>query len=596
MKAAGLGEEVLHDNEAAEAKLHQLRRWRAEQATLHLKSTTSGATTRDVQLVACRVANRLCLTLDGEGGIDGGGERRGLGGILQGELSRRQSVAVALASGGGVAAVTLLFRMFEALDIELMMEALSFALALARGCASMPVLDDSSSETPSLAAPQILGSEEAAKEQIAGPPLLPSIRILRALYAPSVCRKIAEIAKQFPHSSKVQKVFCLLVGELGFSCGRTARWCFAECCEPTVAAVQGNLDKHVASTIDESSMHGGSGELSQGVTEAACQTLAILAQEPGLSRRLVAAGAGQAITRAMEAAPLNNEIQLRCLETLTLLTESSPDMWNGCAGDRAGDASTPSPIDAPCRRAVESIQTFVRDTSMHLAASRAVLALLTNDTHGNAARSVSAAGGVTALSRVLATSPINNEVQLPAVLAIAALLEGCAAESVLRSHVAPGEVSTALVAPLPNTQKVEHELVAAAGCELLSKSAKTFPRDRDLRLGCLRAMSVLCRGTKQVAVMRLVDSGMCEQVTNNTRYSSPPPLPHTRFLNDLAKTLMSTRFRWTLILYCNGVLFSNISARRQVLIAILNQDNIQYVGRATRVEPIQHGYSSLIKI
>lgn len=180
--------------------------------------------------------------------------------------------------------------------------------------------------------------------------------------------------------------------------------------------------------------------------------------------------------------------------------------------------STSTPIEGTCRRVVESIQTFVRDGVVHHAASRALLALIVStvepargsdelsstqyqDTN-SIAHCVGAVGGATALSRVLATSPNNYEVQLPAVLAIAELLERCGGG-------ADRDVD--------EDRPVLLEIVFAAGCELLCKSAKTFPWDRDLQLGCLRAIAALYRGAGLVAGKRLVDAGVCEQVRRSGR-------------------------------------------------------------------------------
>lgn len=232
-------------------------------------------------------------------------------------------------------------------------------------------------------------------------------------------------------------------------------------------------------------------------------------------------------------------------------------------------SSTSRAVEAPSKRAVESIHTFVRDAMVHRAASRALLALIiaepaTAPAHGqgdgwfsdyqtkhtDAACCVGAVGGATALSRVLATSPNDSEVQLPAVLAIAELLErcGCGSErdchkcrtrteridrservgsaeggaEVNLSEVADGaEKRRQLVSAVGEhtvASSLAMELVSAAACELLCKSAKTFPRNRDLRLGCLRAMAALCRGAGPVAGERLVDSGACEQVGWSTPY------------------------------------------------------------------------------
>lgn len=522
--AAGLGHDVLEENAAVEAKLQQLRLRRAEQ-NLQVKSTTSGATTRDVQLVACRLANRLCLTLDDNDADTNEGLSRG-GNAL--------SVAVAIATSGGIAAVALLFRMFDASDLDLMVEALTFALEMARGCTRGSSSDDVS-ETSSLASrTQSVELEVRRREVTETCALLP---LLQALHAPSVCRRMTEAAKEFPRSRRIQRLCCLLVAELGGTCGAPARRCFAECCEPIVAAAAGGLDEHAASDSDEASSFRGGGDSStrqstsssgrlgnrgrvDGVREAACIALSKLAQEPGLACRLATAGAGHALTHAMKAAPRERELQLSCLECIELLATSTSGMWIEAAeGNGEGPISTPPAIEVACRKVVESVQTFVRDAMVHRAASRAVLALIEGDASHNAAHHLGVAGAATALSRVLATSPNDYDVQLPAVLAIAALLEGCEVE------IAGHESSPRKSSALPSDQEMEagvvtlmdlptlvSELVSAAGCELLCKSAKTFPRDRDLRLGCLRAMSALCRGAGSIAVQRLVDGGACEQV------------------------------------------------------------------------------------
>lgn len=544
--AAGLGQEVLEDNEAAEAKLQQLRYRRAEQPNKHIKSTTSGATVRDVQLVACRLANCLCLSLDG---VDGGGAtgKGGSEGTSFGERGATK-VVVDMLKAGGVDAVTLVFRMFEASDLELMVETLAFSLALTRGCAVTPPppTDDSSDGSSFLVSIssrgelQTRGKEDAAE-------LAP---LLRPLYTPTCCRRVADIGAAFPLSRRVQRLCCLLVGELGATCGSPARRCFAECTEVIVAAAAGDLDGHAGSDSDRSSVIGvrsTAGDSSTrktgsaadqplsvslptiGVREAACQALATLAQEPGLSHRLAASGAGHAVTHAMEAAPRDHEVQLSCLATLAILAERNPSMWDGQVGGGTNDPTTvpaPAAIDPPCRRVVESMQNFVRDPSIHQAASRAILALLNGDTFGNAMRSVGTSGGATSLCRVLATSPNDGDVQLPAVLAIAKLLEGCGVvqravskkkevkeenntnfeSSTLSAQTGSGGLSVGV----PPT--VVSDLVAAAGCELLCKSAKTFPRDRNLRLGCLRAMAALCQAAGQAATERLIGAGVCEQV------------------------------------------------------------------------------------
>lgn len=513
---------------ATEKQLQQLRRRRIDHVNLHIKSTTSGATARDVQLLACRLAIRLSSTLDDEtnaGGMSDGGKVGATGG--GGGLRDKTTVAAQMASDGCVDAVALIFRMFEALDLELMVEALQLSLVLARACAAVPPADDAS-EASSLAS-----SSQALAETDEPAELSPLLPLLRPLYTPSTSKKVSEVAKQFPHSRKTQRLCCLLVGELGATCGAPARRCFADCCEPIVAAAAGSLDEHAASDSDGSSMRGGGGNETpslhrEGVREVACQALAVLADEPGLSRRLVAAGAGHAVTRAMEAAPRDYDVQLSSLETMAMLTETNRGMWDDEDDGRTSDGGgLPAAIDAPCRRAVHSVQTFVRDPNIHRAASRAILALLVSDAAWSAARSLAAAGGATALSRVLATSPTNGDVQLPAILAINELLarsrnirsgeiskvrvpkQSCGGDVPTTAIVAVGEMTTAAEA----NQPVVREFIAAAGCELLCKSAKTFPRDRELRLGCIRAMGALCEGAPETAVDRLVDGGVCEQVS-----------------------------------------------------------------------------------
>lgn len=228
---------------------------------------------------------------------------------------------------------------------------------------------------------------------------------------------------------------------------------------------------------------------------------------------------------------------------------------------------------------------FVRDSTIHSAASRAVLALIVStpkperDTgatqylsENTAAQCVGMVGGATALVHVLAASPTKHEVQLPAVLAIAELVERCGGKSeggggvgvgdeaggsgaggadgaggaggggggdgddrdeTLASTITrldrrgkpemlpPPPSATTEVEPRDNrmiarqqqpSPSVVSELMGAGGCELICKSAKTFPRDRDLRLGCLRVAAALCQGAGPVAGKKLVDSGICEQV------------------------------------------------------------------------------------
>lgn len=169
-----------------EAKLQQLRRRRVEQSQ-QVKSITSGATARDVQLVACRLANRLCLTLNSD--MDGGNSEGGLSATIA-----PKSVAAALAMSGGVDAVALIFRMFEATDKELMVEATTLALSLVRGCAMVTrnPSGDASAE-PSLTSPYASLGSESRVEDGAGfsSHLLP---LLKTLHAPTTCRRIAEVS------------------------------------------------------------------------------------------------------------------------------------------------------------------------------------------------------------------------------------------------------------------------------------------------------------------------------------------------------------------------------------------------------------------
>ncbi|CAM9698027.1 unnamed protein product [Scytosiphon promiscuus] len=491
--AAGLGDKVLEDIEAAEARLARLRRRRVDEVNLHVKSTTSGATVRDVQLLACRLANPTT------------------------------SVAVDMASAGAVNAVALILRMFEAPDLGLMLEALQLAILLSCACAAARAADDSASETSSLASSSQGGFGTGTNKHDTAEQPSPLLPLLRPLYAPSFCRKVAEIANKFPHSKKAQHLCCLLVGKLGSlneaAAAAAARRCFADFCDPCVAAVASSLDEAADSDGSSTQAGGGGGRHGpflpngtslpgQGVREVACQTLAVLAREPGLRRRLVARSAPKAVVTALEAAPRNYDVQLSCLETVAMLAESNRGMWDDDGGGGAVDAG---------RLAVKSVQTFVRDAQIHRAASSAILALLSGGGSGNAAaaaRGVVAAGGATALCRVLATSPNAGEVQLPAVLAINALLERCdssSGSSADRAQVLaiePGEkpLSVAMGAGEP----LEHEFISAGACELLCKSAKTFPRDREIRVGCVKAMGALCRGTGATA--RLIAGGGCEQL------------------------------------------------------------------------------------
>lgn len=530
VQAAGLGEEVLRGNEAAEAKLQQLRRQRAEHSSKpHFKSTTSGANTRDVQLIACRLANRLCVTFD-----ETVGEARGdcRDGRLRGtnEMSQvwggTSCLAAELAAKGGVTAVALLLRMFDASDLELMEEALTLTLTLTRGCvaASADVESSLSSTASSLFNySHVCGSREQEPEQTKE--LLP---LLSAFHTPLVCRRFAEVAKRYPQNGKIQWLCCLLVCELGSTCGAPARRCLAESSDSVIAVVEGNLDDYESSDGDTAiarsdelfSNRSRSSSTAEGVREAGCRALAVLSQEPGLSHRLVTAGAGKAVTHAMRTAPRGREVHLACLQTLAVLAGTNPGMWCGeekDEGETAGEGSAgvcplavPT-LDRACKAVVQSLQTFASDKVIYEAACKAMLALLAGDSSGSAARSLQEAGAATTLCRVLSNSPMSEEVQLTAVLAIDALLDVCGTRSVTRLQWNQPIVEQKL-GKAATAVGIESEIIASGGCEMLVESAKVFPRQRDLRLGCLTNMSALCRGGRQAAVGRLVRAGVCEQV------------------------------------------------------------------------------------
>lgn len=530
VQAAGLGKEVLQWNEAAEAKLQQLRRRRAEHTSKpYFKSTTSGANTRDVQLIACRLANRLCVTPD-----EKVGEARGDGssGRLSGTNESFQAwggascLAAELAAKGGITAVALLLRMFDATDLELMEDALTLALALTRGCvAASADAEDSLPSTASslLSYSHVSGSKEQEPEQTKQ--LLP---LLSAFHTPLVCRRVAEFAKRFPQNGRIQWLCCLLIVELGSTCGAPARRCLAESSDAVIAVVGGNLDDYESSDGDTAIVRGDellsnlsrSRSTAEGVREAGCRALAILSQEPGLSQRLATAGAGQAVTQAMRTAPRGREVHIACLQTLTVLAGTNPGMWCGGEEDEGGTAGEGSAgvcslavpaLDRACKAVVQSLQTFTSDMIIHEAACKAMLALLAGDSSGSAARSLQAAGAATTLCRVLSNSPMSVEVQLTAVLAINALLEVCGARSAawLQRNQPIEEQKLEKAATAVG---IESELITADGCELLVKSAKVFPRQRDLSLGCLTNMAALCRGGEQASVERLVRAGVCEQV------------------------------------------------------------------------------------
>lgn len=196
-----------------EAKLQQLRQKRSQQIQ-GVKSTTSGATTRDVQLVACRLANRLCFILNVEhSGASGSSSSAGVGEQSVGATTAPKSISAEIAERGGVNAVTLLFRMFEAADKELMTEALTLTVSLIRGCASVtksPLGEDASSSTPSLTSPlhSSLEShskvEEGTYEMGSSAPLLP---LLKVLHTPTTCRRVAEVRMRRLKTQRLDCVF-----------------------------------------------------------------------------------------------------------------------------------------------------------------------------------------------------------------------------------------------------------------------------------------------------------------------------------------------------------------------------------------------------
>lgn len=100
-----------------------------------------------------------------------------------------------LAMGGGVDAVALIFRMFEATDKELMVEVITLALSLVRGCAMVPSnpLGEASSEpSPLSASNSSLGSKLRGEDDAGISSHL--IPLLNTLHAPTSCRKIAEVS------------------------------------------------------------------------------------------------------------------------------------------------------------------------------------------------------------------------------------------------------------------------------------------------------------------------------------------------------------------------------------------------------------------
>lgn len=173
-----------------------------------------------------------------------------------------------------------------------------------------------------------------------------------------------QVGKCFPRSRKIQRLCCLFVVELGITCGVPARRCLAECCEQLVSVAASDLDESGTHGDGEDSPagYGGtavgdggdtstsserptSGEslMEDGVREAACQALAVLAQEPGLARRLVKAGAGYAVTVAMSAGARKYEVQIPCLEIverLAAVAASMPGTWSNvsfcCTSEHGG--------------------------------------------------------------------------------------------------------------------------------------------------------------------------------------------------------------------------------------------------------------------
>lgn len=146
-----------------------------------------------------------------------------------------------------------------------------------------------------------------------------------------------QFSRCFPDSRKVQRRCCLLVAELGATCGAPARRCLAECCEQVVAAAASDLDERGTSDGSEASVfvHGGAAAgrdtPAEGVREVACQALAILAQEPGLVRRLALTGVGHAVTFAMQTDARNRDVQISCLETierLAAIASDIPGVWS----------------------------------------------------------------------------------------------------------------------------------------------------------------------------------------------------------------------------------------------------------------------------
>lgn len=530
VQAAGLGEEVLQGNEAARDKLQQLRRQRVEHTSKpYFKSTTSGANTRDVQLIACRLANRLCVTFDETIGEARGdcrdGKPRGTN-IMSQAWGGTSCLAAELAAKGGVTAVALVLRMFDASDLELMEEALTLALTLTRGCvAASADVEDSLSSTASspLSYSHMSGSRKQEPEQTRE--LLP---LLSAFHTPLICRRIAEVTKTFPQNGKIQWLCCLLVCELGSTCGAPARRCFAESSDSIISVVGGNLNDYESSDGNTAITKGDelfsnrsrSSSAAEGVREAGCRALAVLSQEPGLRHRLVTAGAGEAVTQAMQTAPRGREVHLACLQTLAVLAETNPGMlldgeedegetaWESSSG--IGSLAVPT-LDRTCKVIVQSLQTFTSDMVVYKAACKAMLALLAGDSSGSTAHSLQEAGAATTLCHVLSNSYVSEEVQLTAVLSIDALLDICGAGSVARLRWNQ-PIEEEKLGKAATATGIEREIIAAGGCEMLVESAKVFPRQRDLRLGCLTNMSALCRGGRREAVRRLVRAGVCEQV------------------------------------------------------------------------------------
>ncbi|CAM9687788.1 unnamed protein product [Discosporangium mesarthrocarpum] len=510
--AAGLGDDVLADFEREEGKLQALRDRRRRERVQRSRGVPGGTTMRDVQLWACRVANRLLLadqeqppSMGGLGMSDVSGDGAGGG------------VAGTLVGGGAVTATARLLRMFEASDLLLMREVLGLAITLVR---HLLVLADALGGADNAFAPdwgqggawgegwRYLGTESRGDGAVA--------RVgewLRPHRAARVCQRVGEFALAFPRDRVTQLVCCSFAAELG-SLGPEARRCLAMMCEPVLRAIEGasGLDRgggeariNDADEV-ERLVHRGQG--SSSLREAACRALSALAQERGLARRLVGAGAARALMLAMASGTGDREVQLHCLGALTSLVEHSPGMWV--------DAMAIS-MSEPCQMVVSCLKTFARDTNIQRKACRAAVALMEVSPQGEAAQIICVSGGGAPIIHALTRSPNDATVQLPAILALNAVMDGLARKRTtevlkvkgLSSEETSGAGGGGLGAAGVSLAK---ELIAAGACELLVKSARNFPRDRDLREGCLKAMASLCHWAGASAGQRLVNSGVCEQI------------------------------------------------------------------------------------